>query len=53
MSRPPPGEREYHQHDEAERDTRRTHIESQSLCTAGRMRGPAPHDRAQEHQNGA
>jgi hypothetical protein len=52
MSCSPAGEREHHQHDEAERDARRTHIESQALCTAGGMRGPEPHDRTQEHQNG-
>jgi hypothetical protein len=53
MSRPAASERENHQHDEAERDARRHHIEPEARQAATRIRGPEPHDRTQEHQNGA
>ena len=53
MSRPAASERENHQHDEAERDARRHYIEPEARQAASRIRGPEPHDRTQEHQNGA
>jgi len=51
--RPAARERENQQHDEPERDTGRAHIEAQAGHTADRVLGPAPHDRAQDDQNGA
>jgi hypothetical protein len=45
------GERENHQHDQAERNARHAHIQPQAGDTAGRMLGHKPHDGAQDHQD--
>jgi hypothetical protein len=51
--RPGARERENQQHDEPERDAGRAHLEAQTGHTAARVLGHAPHDRAQDDQNGA
>ena len=49
----PAGERENHQHDQAERDTRRAHIQPQAGHTARRLPRQGPHGQAQDHQDDA
>jgi hypothetical protein len=52
-SRPAASQRENNQHHEAEPDARRHHIKPQPRQAASRMGDPEPHNRTQQHQNGA
>ncbi len=50
---PAPGEHENHEHDQAERDARRAHIQPEPGSSARRVRADMPHGRAEDHQDDA